>query len=290
MKKILLYIFLVLLLLNTCCSYRYLQKPIGTFADANVLIGKNTVYVFEQLQEEEILVRIAESVKKDSIEPSDLEPRVLTTEHLETRKELIDYLVKYTELLHSLIDEDYNKDILNNNKRVNESIEKISSRHNDTFSREEVGIISAIGAALPEALTAARNRRLILKLMNRHQPLIDKISGMLKEELQLTKKVINTFFARQFRLVTAEKWPDKESKRESYAKKGAKILDRKRKINVILDDLIAAIGIISPTHKRLMGYVKNNRGPLNTLSSFVDYAARIEGLYLEYSEEKKGNK
>ena len=56
------------LIVNAACTYRHLQRPFTEFSEAADLIGKNTIYVFEQLQKEEITLRIAESIKNDSLE------------------------------------------------------------------------------------------------------------------------------------------------------------------------------------------------------------------------------
>ena len=116
MRKIILIILLIYLILSACCSYRYLNRPLSDFSGAADLIGKNTLYIFEQLQEEEILLRIAESTKKERLKPSDLEPKVITTAHLELRKVLIEYIVNYTKLLESVIIKEYEKNITGNAK------------------------------------------------------------------------------------------------------------------------------------------------------------------------------
>ena len=290
MKKIIVILFLILIVLTTCCSYKYLHRPFREFSDSTDLIGKNTIYVFEQLQEEEILLRIAESIRKERLKPSDLEPKVITTEHLELRKLLIEYVVDYAELLESVIIKEYNKDITNNAKKVHDNLENISINHYEFLSKNEIGIMSSLAVALPEALTAARNRRFILKLMKQNDSLLEKTTAVLKEELESTKEMINNFYSRQFLLTAAEPWPDTESKREKYAKIGAKILDRRREINVILADLIKAVDTIHPTHQRLMKFVKTNKGPLRTLASLVNYAARVEAMYLDFSEKKDSKK
>jgi len=286
MKKIILIILLIYLVFATCCSYRYLHRPFSDFSGAADLIGKNTLYVFEQLQQEEILLRIAESTKKERLKPSDLEPKVITTTHLELRKVLIEYVVNYTKLLESVIIKEYEKNITTNAKKVNDNLQNISINHYEFLSEKETGIMTTIAAALPEALTAVRNRQFVLKFMNRHDPLIQKLTAVLRGELESTRQMLNNFYARQFLVTAAEPWPTTQSKREKFAKLGAKILDRKRKINVILDDLINAVGIIHPTHQKLLAFVKTNKGPLRTLAGLVNYASRIEAMYIDFSEEK----
>ena len=103
-------------------------------------------------------------------------------------------------------------------------------------------------------------------LMRQHDPLIKTLTAVLKDELESTRQMLNNFYARQFLLIAAEPWPGTQSKREKYAKLGAKILDRKRKINVIVDDLVQAAAIIHPTHQKLLNFVKTNKGPLRTLA------------------------
>ena len=173
MKKIIIFLLLIyVFIFSTCCSYRYLNKPFREFNAAADLIGKNTIYAFEQLQEEEILLRISEAVKKEEIKPSDLELRVLTAAHLETRKELIKYIVNYTELLESIVIKDYRRDIEKNSKKVNDNLENISVTHDNFLSRKEIGIISSLSFAIPEALTSIKNRDFIFKLMKQHDPLL----------------------------------------------------------------------------------------------------------------------
>jgi len=46
----------------TACSYRHLAGPFGQYAEATDLVGKNAVYCFEQLQAEEINLRVAEQL------------------------------------------------------------------------------------------------------------------------------------------------------------------------------------------------------------------------------------
>ncbi len=287
MRKILLIILLIYLILSACCSYRYLNRPFSDFSGAADLIGKNTLYIFEQLQEEEILLRIAESTKKERLKPSDLEPKVITTAHLELRKVLIEYIVNYTKLLESVIIKEYEKDIAGNAKKVNDNLKNISVNHYEFLSPKETGIMTALAAALPEALTAVRNRQFVLKFMKQHDPLIKKLTAVLQDELESTRQMLNNFYSRQFLVTAVEPWPGAQAKREKFAKLGAKILDRKRKINVILDDLIKAVAIIHPTHQKLLAFVKTNKGPLRTLTGLVNYAARIEARYIDFSKEKR---
>ena len=286
MKKIILIVLLIYFVLTTGCSYRYLHRPFSDFSGAADLIGKNTVYVFEQLQQEEILLRIAESTKKERLKPADLEPKVITTAHLELRKVLIEYIVNYTKLLESVSIKEYEKDIAANAKKVHDNLQNISSNHYEFLTSKETGIMTTIAAALPEALTAVRNRQFMLRFMSRHDPLIKKLTAVLCDELESTRQMLNNFYARQFLLTAAEPWPEAQSKREKFAKLGAKILDRKRKINVILDDLIKALAIIHPSHQKLLAFVKTNKGPLRTLTGLVNYAARIEAMYIDFSEDK----
>jgi len=53
---------LSLMIITFGCSYRYLAGPFGQYAEATGLVGKNAVYCFEQLQAEEINLRVAEQL------------------------------------------------------------------------------------------------------------------------------------------------------------------------------------------------------------------------------------
>lgn len=280
-------ILMLSLFVTAACTYRHLHRPFTEFSEAADLIGKNTVYVFEQLQKEEIALRIAESIGKDSLEPADLLPRVLTAAHLETRKEFIGYIVSYTRLLESLITKDHNSSILSSAQKVQENLRRIGSNHDDFLAKNERGIMTAAAAIIPAALTSARHRKVVLTVMKQHGPMIEKASALLKEELEAVKLMINNFYSRLFRLKAAAPWPGEEAKRERYAGIGAEILERKTKINIILSDLIEALAILPPTHARLLQLVRTNKGPLRTLASFVDYAVRVAELARDFSDEQE---
>jgi hypothetical protein len=91
-------------------------------------------------------------------------------------------------------------------------------------------------------------------------------------------------------LTAAEPWPDKEASREKYAKIGAQILERQREIDVIFTDLIAALDTVSASHAELHRLIKTNKSPLRSLVSLIDYAARIEAMYQEYSVDETDKK
>jgi hypothetical protein len=274
-------------MLTAACSYRHLHRPFSEFSESTGLIGKNAIYVFEQVRQEEIALRIAESIKNKTLKPGDLLPRVLTAAHLEARKEFVDYIVSYAALLESLIAKDFNRNILANAEMVRNNLQDISRNHDEFLSKNEMGIMTAVAAIIPAALTSARNRNVLLKIMKQHGPMIEETARILKEELTAVKLLINNFYSRLFRLKAAEPWPLEEAKRERYAKTGAEILERKTKINIILTDLIAALTILPPTHAQLLNFVRTNKSPLRTLASFVNYAVRAADLAGDFAGEQK---
>jgi hypothetical protein len=287
MKRIYLLILLWPLCWMVSCSTTYLETGFSKFNEATDVIGKNVVYSFERLQEEEMALRVAEAVGRESIKPSDLEPRVLTFAHLETRKELIRYLVNYSELLVSVFEADEKKDIMENAGAVGENLQTISQNHEDFLTGHEIGIMAAIAGAIPEALTAGTRRKTVLKFMNRNQPLLEKVAEALKAEMEATRIMVNNFFDRQFRMTIAEKWPKKESGREKLAKNGVKILINRNQVNLIILDVIRAIGLIPKVHEELKKSLKTHDTPIRILRDLVDYAFRIKALYREFAGEER---
>ena len=205
MKKYLLIILSFFIFLFNTCSTKYMYPELSDFSDATDLIGKNIIYIFEKFQEEEMNLRVAQLVEKNSIKPEDLEPKVLTFQHLETRKSLIKYLVKYTRLLVTVFKKDYRKEIIENSKDVKSSLEEISENHKNFLSKKEIGIISTIAAAIPEALTYSKKRKVVKKIMRQNQILLEKIIGKLEGEMNSLQKVIQNFYDRQFILMVKKK-------------------------------------------------------------------------------------
>ena len=289
MKRIIFIIilFIVLLCVFTNCSTKYLDQPFSDFSDSTKNIGKNTSYCFDQLFSEEINTRIAESLKIDAMNPSLLEPKVLTWSQLELRKEFINYLVNYTTLLESIIIKDYSKDISKNAQQVKKNIETISLTHTDLLKKRASNLSLSIYSALAETLTASARRAFILKTMHQHQPILETVIEKLKQELETTQILINNFFDRQFLYMVSLVWPTKESSREKYAKIGAKILKRQREINSMLKEVIQAVVLIPTTHRQLIKQVKDNQGPGQTLYQLTNAGTRLAEMLKEFSNEKK---
>jgi hypothetical protein len=283
--KILLFILSLCLLGG--CSTHYWQESFSDYTDSTKVINKNTAYCLEQLFAEEINTRIAESVQKESFLQSDLEPKVLTWVQLEHRKELLDYIFDYVSLLETIAGKDYEKDLAKNSESVKTSLENIKSYNDDLMDQKTLGILATVINGMNESLTQSNRRFFLLKIMRLHQPLLESATLKLKEELETAKVMINDFFNRQYLLTVTLPWPEKETQREKYAKLGVKILDRKRKINSLLDAASKAVQQIAQTHGELLGILQNKDKPLRPLAQLVNFAGRLEAMYTEYANEKK---
>jgi hypothetical protein len=288
MKRIVLKI--LLLILSLCwlsgCSTHYWQESFSDYTDSTKVINKNTAYCLEQLFAEEINTRIAESVQKESFLQADLEPKVMTWAQLEHRKELLDYILDYANLLETIAGKDYEKDLAKNSKSVKTSLDNINSYNDDLMDTKTLGLLATVTNGMNEILTQSNRRLFLLKIMRLHHPLLESATLRLKQELETAKVVINDFFNRQYLLTVTLAWPEKVTQREKYAKLGVKILDRKRKINSLLDAASEAVQQIAQTHGELLEILENKDKPLRPLAEFVNFAGRLEAMYTEYADEK----
>lgn len=287
MKRILLILVLIILWLCsfTGCSTVYMKQSFTDFSKSTKTIGKNTTYCFEQLFEEEIKTRIAESSKKDAMTQEQLEPRVLTWSQLELRKELMEYITNYVKLLESVVKIDYQKDITKNAKKIRDNLEYISTHH-DFIDKKEIAVLSSFSTSLVEALTSSARRAFLIGVMNRHQPLLELTVQKLISELQTTQMMINNFFDRQFLFQVSLPWPAKETSREKYAKIGVKILDRKREINSLLLEVIKALDFIPLTHEEMIRLLKFNDTQIRTLDQLSNFGAKLEEMYVKIAKKK----
>jgi glutaredoxin-related protein len=121
--------------------------------------------------------------------------------------------------------------------------------------------------------------------MKEMQPLLEKISKKFKGEVEAIKILIDSYYLKQFMSI-ADKWPDKESKRLKYSKLGIKIIRKRNKMKIILNDLINAIDYIPKTHKELRKSLKNNKNPIYGLKELINFAYRIDETYKEFSKIK----
>ncbi len=106
------------------------------------------------------------------------------------------------------------------------------------------------------------------------------------KELQITQLMIDNFFDRQFLFQVSLPWPSKESSREKYAKIGVKILDRKRKIKSMLQEVTKALEFIPLTHEEMIRLLKYNDTPVRTLDQLSNFGARLGEMYMKIAEKK----
>jgi len=277
-------IFIGLLFLMFSCSTRYINPRLDDFSEASDLIGKNIVYVFEQLQEKEKNILVKRLTRKDLIKPDDFRLKILNRKRLEIRKNLVKNLVDYTRLLSSLFVTDYQKTIMKNADIFYENIDSISINHKNFLTAKEQGVLTAIAQSIPEVLTYSKRKFYCLKLMKEMQPLLEKITEKLKEELVSVKLLIDTYYLKDFMDKVADKWPKTESKRLKYSKIGMKIIEKRNKIKTILKDLIDAVDYIPKTHRELRKALKNNGNPLKNLKELINFAYRINETYKEFAK------
>ena len=285
MKRIILIIIAIVLwfCIFTGCSTVYMKQSFTDFSKSTKTIGKNTTYCFEELFDEEINTRIAESTKKDAMTQEELEPKVLTWSQLELRKVLIEYITNYVKLLESVVIVDYQKDISKNAKQIQGNLNYISTHH-DFIDKKEISVLSSFSTSLVEALTSSARRSFLIKIMNQHQPILEMTVQKLISELQTTRLMINNFFDRQFLFQVSMPWPAKETSREKYAKIGVKILERKRKINSMLQEVIKALDFIPMTHEEMIRLLKYNDTPVRTLEQLSNFGASLEEMYMKYAK------
>lgn len=276
-------LILTIVIFYVYCSTKYMTPRLDDFSEATELIGKNIIYSLEQLQTEELNILVEDITKQDSIKPDDFKPKVLTSEKLEIRKELVTHIVNYTSLLKSIFDRDHRNKIIKNADIFNKNIDSIRINHVGFLTKEEQGVLSTISQAIPETLTYTKKRDYTLKIMKKMQPLIDKVSKKLKEEMKSVKVLIDTYYLKQLMRIS-DKWPKKESKRLKYSKIGIKIIKKRDKIKVILNDLIKAIDYIPRTHKELRKALKNNKNPVYALKELINFAYRTNETYKEFAE------
>jgi hypothetical protein len=262
-----------------------MKQSFTDFSNSTKTIGKNTTYCFEQLFDEEINTRIAESTKKDAMTREQLEPKVLTWSQLDLRIELIEYITNYVKLLESVVIVDYQKDISKNSKKIQDNLKYISTHH-EFIDKKEIAVLSSFSTSLVEALTSSARRAFLINIMNRHQPILELTVHKLISELQTTQLMINNFFHRQFLFQVTMPWPVKETSREKYAKIGVKILDRKREINSMLQEVIKALDFIPLTHQEMIRLLKYNDTPVRTLDQLSNFGARLEEMYMKIAKKK----
>ena len=288
MKRIILIIITIVLWFFTFtgCSTIYMKESFTDFSSSTNTIGKNTTYCFEQLFLEEINTRIAEAINKETMTQAELEPGVMTWEQLQLRKELMKYICNYVKLLESVVIIDYEKDISKNAEQTRENLEYIGTHH-EFIDKKEIAVLTSFSTGLVEGLTSSARRAFLIRIMNRHQPILEMAVQKLIKELQTSQIMVNNFFDTQFLLQVSLPWPDKETNREKYAKIGVNILERKREINSLLQEVVKALDYIPRTHEALVRLLKYNDSPLRTLVQLSGFGAKLEEMYVEIAKKKK---
>jgi hypothetical protein len=236
------------------------------------------------LQKEEVNILLNLIKKQDSIKPDDFKLNIMSEDRLELRKNTVKNIVDYTRLLKSLFERDYQGSITKNADIFYKNIDSININHKNFLTDKETGALTAIVQALPEIITYSKRRSFGLKLMREMQPVLEKFSLKVKDELKSVKVLIDNYYSKEFMENVSAKWPDKESKRLKYSKLGMKIIAKQNKIKSILEDLINAMDYIPKTHRELREALKKNKNPMNGLRELINFAYRINETYREFAK------
>ncbi|MCK4888979.1 MAG: hypothetical protein KAS97_03550 [Candidatus Aminicenantes bacterium] len=284
MKKyssILLFIFIIM---SSGCSTKYMGAGLNDFHKSSELIAESMTGVITEIIDQEMELRAERSVIKSSITASDLEPVILTFNNLRLRKELVNCLVEYSGLLKALLDKDHITFVREYGEDLRESLNNINTSDPGLVSKEAGGIISTIITMVPEGVTFMKKRKFALKLMGEMQKVIDKVSVKLKEEINSLKLLAPNLYTRLFREKIENKWPDKKEKRLKYALAGVKIIKKRERFGLLVDDLIKIMDIFPVEHKRLMDSFRKSGGTLIGLNELLNYSLRLKNNYDLFSK------
>ena len=294
MKRLTFIVILVFLIFNGCSTLDY-KTSFENFNTSTASLSKNTQYCFDQLFLEEIDTRIAESLRKETFKPEDIEPQVLSWSQLQLRKELISSINTYAKLLTSLVIKDYQKEIYSNAASVKTSLEIINSYQETAMERpafegldtKSISIFTTLVTGITEAITETGRRTFLNKIMSHYQPIIESLSQKLITEMETSASMIDNFYERQFLITVTIPWPDKEAGRDKFAKLGAAVLDRKRKIDTMIKEVINTLELLPVSHRQLWDLVRYKKEPLSALVQLTAAAGRLEAMYDNYAKEKK---
>ncbi len=284
MKKyssILLFIFIIM---SSGCSTKYMGAGLNDFHKSSELIAESLTGVITEIIDQDMELRAERSVIKSSITASDLEPVILTFNNLRLRKELVNCLVEYSGLLKALLDKDHITFVREYGEDLRESLNNINTSDPGLVSKEAGGIISTIITMVPEGVTFMKKRKFALKLMGEMQKVIDKVSVKLKEEINSLKLLAPNLYTRLFREKIENKWPDKKEKRLKYALAGVKIIKKRERFGLLVDDLIKIMDIFPVEHKRLMDSFRKSGGTLIGLNELLNYSLRLKNNYDLFSK------
>lgn len=284
MKKyysILLFLFTIVI---AGCSTKYMGAGLNDFHKSSELIAESLAGVITEIIDQDMELRAERSVIKSTITASDLEPVILTFNNLRLRKELINCFEEYSGLLKALLDKDHVTFVREYGEDLRESLNNINTSDPGLVSKEAGGIISAIITMVPEGVTFMKKRKFALKLMSEMQKVIDKVSVKLKEELNSLKLLAPNLYTRLFREKVENKWPDKKEKRLKYALAGVKIIKKRVRFGLLVDDLIKIMDIFPVEHKRLMDSFRKSGGTLIGLNELLNYSLRLKNNYNLFSK------
>jgi len=277
-------IFILILIFSISCSTIKFETEFKTFYNNTELINKNIIYIYEELQKQELNLKALSSVNKESIRPSDLKPEIIKFSDLDIRRESLEYISEYTKLLYNIISSDNRDEVIKNTKKTFENLNNLNNKNENLFTKKELSTIMTIIHSISQSFTLSKKRYFLIKIMKTSQPILEKLSKRIKKEFLLTKTLLYNYYTKEFRDRIAINWPKKESKREKIAKTGIKILKMRYETNKIINYLIKAIDLIPETHKELLSSFKKNKSFIHTLLDLTQLAYETKEIYLRIKE------
>lgn len=273
-----LFICAILLFSMGACVGGSLNPRLVEFSSSTIGVEEAVINIYNEMQSLEIEVRGEESTEKSSVSPENFKPKVFTFSTLKQREELMRALSDYSKSL-LLIFEGNNSEITKNMELIKESFDSISARHPGLITKGEKGIIVTLSTAIPRALTAAKRRILMIKVMKKMQNIINKISYKLIAELESSSLLADNFFNRLFKERVEKRWPDKNIKRVKYSVMAVKLLKKSYLLRKRSSAVIKTLELLPKAHLAILRSINLKKDALNGIRDFIEYVYKLRKNY-----------
>lgn len=269
---------LVIFIFLVGCSTVRVSTSFEEYAESTTRISTNVIQSFEQLQQEELNVKLLKNLYKDEVTRQDFTPEIITNELIQIRRNLLSSFSNYLNILAAILKGEKTDSLKNRVKALEADLLAIRKNHEDFLSENEITIFSTIAVSISDALTYEKRVHTVRSTMKKTDPIIKKMAELLKDELASAQSLFFKYYSDQFRTIIFKVWKDSPEKREKIGKQAVQMVTNEKQMAALIKATISALDSITAVHHELANQLDKNIISPQSLLELLEYSYQIKQI------------
>ena len=273
--------FMVLLIwLTAACAPTI---PTGKYhalaqSSKNLLKGtKETYNRIEKLQRKFSVVTVGDGpLDRNSFKPEIGGKSFDVRPELQFRTSALKVLVRYTEVLSSLAEKDYGREVDRASKQLSNSLKKIES---SADTKNASGILATIANTVGKMIVEKKRREALNEVMDMAQPALDDLAALIESSNTKFKLLVSTMYNHILKRKNEIRPKPEDYNRFWFDTKIADEIAEVTDIESSLDSLNRGVSSIPRAHLEIRESSDQAPGPMEALKNLIEEGKQVNEFY-----------